>query len=397
MEVGKVAKLGAIFAVGLGVGLYTAPKANAADLNKDAGLGDLEERVQELESTVARKGNKRVTLVISGEISKALLWTEGLGLAGNNKLRVIDNPNSTTRLTISGEAKTSRDVKVGFVVEMGFDETRGAGLAGPISAGLVDDIELRRSAVWLSTAVGKVTLGKTGIATDGITEIDISNTNVASRLMSAEPLWTYIGIGAFPLPIATGNLLNPTPFHDLRANVVRYDSPNMAGFAVSGSWGGGVTLTGDDLYDVAVRYAGEFSGIRVAAGAGYRVERYNTVNAPDQKTLSGSASVMHTGSGLFLTAGVAQQDSNPVFGDIQMFHIKAGIERNFFGIGASSLYGEYADHKLKTLNFDSTFYGLGAVQAVDALGADFFVSFRTYDLGGNLDANVGMAGVKLRW
>ena len=41
-------------------------------------------------------------------------------------------------------------------------------------------------------------------------------------------------------------------------------SPTFAGFTVQAAYGE------DDLADVALRYAGEFNGIRVGAGIGYR-------------------------------------------------------------------------------------------------------------------------------
>ena len=46
-------------------------------------------------------------------------------------------------------------------------------------------------------------------------------------------------------------------------NGVRYDSPVFAGFTVSASWGE------DDVWEVALRYSGEFGGFKVLAGAGY--------------------------------------------------------------------------------------------------------------------------------
>ena len=49
----------------------------------------------------------------------------------------------------------------------------------------------------------------------------------------------------------------------LTHNVVRYDSPTFAGFSVSASWGE------DDMWDVAGRYAGEFSGFKIALAAAY--------------------------------------------------------------------------------------------------------------------------------
>jgi predicted porin len=47
-------------------------------------------------------------------------------------------------------------------------------------------------------------------------------------------------------------------------NLIRYDSPTLAGFVLSASIG-----EAGDYWGVMPRYAGEFSGFRVAAGIGY--------------------------------------------------------------------------------------------------------------------------------
>ena len=46
-------------------------------------------------------------------------------------------------------------------------------------------------------------------------------------------------------------------------NVIKYDTPVIAGFSASASWGE------DDFWDVAGRYAGEWFGFKIAAAIGY--------------------------------------------------------------------------------------------------------------------------------
>lgn len=366
-----------------------AYQAKAADLGGNC-CADLEERVAELEATVARKGNRKMTLIVSGEVSKAVLWHDIDGLPGADKLRVIDNPNSGTKLRFSGEgALGAGGAKAGFLVEIGIDET-----AGNLLGVGVDDFKVRHSVAWISGALGKVSVGRTSSATDGISEIDLANTNLASLPMSIEPLWTLSGLGSVPV---VGPILNPLGYDGSRANIVRYDSPTMAGFTASAAWGGGQTASGDDLWDVALRYAGEFSGIRVAAGAGYRVEKFDTFGADTMNTLTGSASVMHMPSGLFVNASAAKQDSHPIWGDSQMWQARAGWAKNVFGIGQTSFFGEYGDHSLKDLGVDSTFWGAGVVQSVDSAALDLFLSYRSYDIGGAFDAATAMTGARIRF
>ena len=48
-----------------------------------------------------------------------------------------------------------------------------------------------------------------------------------------------------------------------RMDRVRYDTPTIAGFTLSAAWGE------DDFWDVALRFAQELGGIRLAGGIGY--------------------------------------------------------------------------------------------------------------------------------
>jgi predicted porin len=369
--------------IALAASLVALP-AFAADLGGNC-CADLEERVAELEATTARKGNRKVSLTVSGQVSKALLWHDIDGLAGDGKLRGIDNSNSGSRLRFEGFAKLSSTMSAGFLYEFGIDETAGKLLG---IGSLVDDIQLRHAAAWLSTAAGKLTIGKTSSATDGIVEISVANTTVASLPMSVEPLWTYSG-----LPGLGFGFVNPTPFDGSRIQLVRYDTPTFGGFTGSAAWGGGESLSGEDVWDVALRYSGEFAGFRLAAGLGHRNEK---VGATDTKTFAGSASMMHMPTGLFVNVAAGKQDDNPVFGDMQMWHVQVGAERRISEFGATTAFVEYADHKLKTWDVDSKFWGVGVVQAIDGAAMDVFVSYRKYDIDG-FDAQVGMIGTRIRF
>jgi predicted porin len=345
--------------------------------------------VAELEATAAKKGNRKMSLTISGQVSKALLWHDIDGLNGADGFRAIDNANSGTRINFAGEGKVNKDLSVGFVVELGVDESKGKLLYDVFAA---DDIALRHSYAFVNTAFGKVSLGHTGSASDGIVEISLANTTVASLPLSIEPLWTYLGA-----PTIGGVSLNPAPFDGGRSSVIRFDTPTFAGFQGSVAFGGGQSASYDDVWDAALRYAGEFAGVRVAAGVGYRVESLANVGGPETKTMAGSASAMHMLSGIFVTVSAARQDDNVVYGDMQMWQAQAGLEKRLSEMGATTFYLEYAQHKLMDLDVKSTFWGVGVVQAIDAASTDVFLSLRQYDLGGQMDAMVGMGGIRVKF
>ena len=110
-----------LFYGGLGA-LLLAGSAQAADLGGNC-CADLEERVAELEATVARKGNRKVTLEVSGHVNAAVITTD-LDLVGPNgdnmnDPRIIDNDNSESRFRFKGAAKLSADWEAGFLMEIG--------------------------------------------------------------------------------------------------------------------------------------------------------------------------------------------------------------------------------------------------------------------------------------
>ena len=53
--------------------VWLTPKASAADLGGTC-CSDLEERIAELEATTAKKGNRKMSVTVHGQINKALLY-----------------------------------------------------------------------------------------------------------------------------------------------------------------------------------------------------------------------------------------------------------------------------------------------------------------------------------
>ena len=69
----STSRLALMAAAGLFVGSVAMPSAKAADLGGDC-CADLEERVAELEATTARKGNRKMSLTVSGQVHRIVLW-----------------------------------------------------------------------------------------------------------------------------------------------------------------------------------------------------------------------------------------------------------------------------------------------------------------------------------
>jgi hypothetical protein len=238
----------------------------------------------------------------------------------------------------------------------------------------------------------------------------------------------------------------------IRMEGIKYTSPTVAGFILDASVGEALkaeTSTVDNpagqltnvgrVMGVNLKYAGEFSGYRLAAGVGAEWSRSNeddstgfisgdsvvalgatsfgvkpTLASADNAYWAVALSLMHVPSGLFAQGHYTKLSvgaQNPLTGafdpdkDATRWDIQAGIAKNWFGIGNTVLYGEYSQHH----NFkfadavytctgvngtngcnavaaptalkgdDLKIWGLGVVQNIDAAATELYLSYRHFD------------------
>ena len=106
----SASRLAIVAAAGFLVGGISMPSAKAADLGGNC-CADLEERVAELEATTARKGNRKVSLIISGQVNTAVMvWDDGI----RDDVYVVDNGVSRSAFQLDGSARISPDLTAGF-------------------------------------------------------------------------------------------------------------------------------------------------------------------------------------------------------------------------------------------------------------------------------------------
>ena len=115
-----IAAPAAMFVCGIAV-----PSAQASDLRGEC-CADLEERVAELEATTARKGNRKMSVTITGQVHKMVMWWDD-GQSSKTYYGV-ENRNSSTRFSILGEAKVTPNVKIGFAIMLDNQAPSSAGL-----------------------------------------------------------------------------------------------------------------------------------------------------------------------------------------------------------------------------------------------------------------------------
>ena len=383
----KVASVASVAVAGLFMG---GVAAQSADLGGNC-CADLEERVAELEATTARKGNRKQSLTIYGQVAKGVVWHDQSinGDTNNGSIRDM-NGRSGTRFGFKGSAKINADLSAGFLMEIGVDNTNP--IHGASSS--------RYSQVIItSKSLGTVKLGQGSEATDGITEIKLGG--ALSGLFSA-------GEGSDASSVAAAAYSNS--FDGTRDTGVVYNTPTIGGFVVSAGWyqtsGSANAINGTSRSDVAIRYAGEFGPIRVAAGVGYHV--VDQISGKENtETISGSASIMHVPTGVFLNgaAGHVNDDDTARHGaavgdDHTGWAISGGVVRKFNSLGNTSIEVRYTqfDNDANSRNPHSV--GVGISQNIDAAAMDIYAMWEHYDTDAGVvddDVNVISAGMRVRF
>lgn len=165
-----------------GLILLGVTPVSAADLGGNC-CADLEERIAELEATTARKGNRKVSLTVSGFVNEAVLfWDDG----HRSNAYVVTNETAQDRIRFLGSAQITKDWTAGYLLELGI---RGAreDRVNQFGPNADNGVSVRHSAWYLSGKdYGKVWVGQTSDAADGITEINLANTNHFSFTNSCE-------------------------------------------------------------------------------------------------------------------------------------------------------------------------------------------------------------------
>lgn len=455
-------KTTSLYALTLAGGLALSASANAADLGGNC-CADLEERVAELEATTARKGNRKVSLTVSGQVNRAIMyWNDG---HDSNTYFGLDNTNTSTRFGFSGSAKINAEWSAGFSILIDvadkartYTVSNDGGAEDATSAtgsGANGDhlLRLRDANWWLqSSRLGRVTVGR--LTTSGaVAGIDLGNVQVVA---SSSP--GLIGGGLFwrgPNGEITNVTINSTTdagaYPTTRGEGIKWTSPTLHGFVLSASIAEAASVetyqsvagnppvvtdsfTGRNL-GVDLKYAGEFNGVRVAAGIGWEHFEGNgdgvlnpIAAASETEQWGFSMALMHVPTGLFVQGDyLSGEHTGPATNvlttgyagkrDTTRWLVQAGLVRNFFGIGNTTLYGEYGEADgwatakginlfaqaagapagtpgvgLGTFTSDTTsWWGLGVVQQIDAAAMDLYLGYRNFSLEGTTTAGSGSA------
>ena len=389
--------------------------AFAADLGGNC-CADLEERIAELEATTARKGNRKVSLTITGWISSQLYWFDD-GI--ENNVYVVDNHDDlSSNVKFTGSAQIAPGWKAGYSLWL------YTAPGGSSSSLVANDTTTSRgnagitveNSYWFiqSDSLGKLSVGKQSLGADNAAlGTDFSGTlfpangvtfdggflRVVENGAYTNRTWQEVGFWCEQAGVGIGN-----DCAGGRLAGVRYDTPTIAGFTGSASWGE------DDYWDVALRYTGEWSGFKVAFATAYSESTDHDLLAQgigfqnDNQYWQIGGMVKHLASGLWIhgTYGKNWIDNGPIYAlnatpdSHDGWYLKGGWSTKFSTLGSTHFYGEYGQNQdafarvefnaagnlvsSGILSSDATRYGVGVVQEIDAAAMSLWAKWRHHEL-----------------
>jgi hypothetical protein len=355
----------------LAVLMLAGTTAAAQDLTAPC-CADLEQRIEELEATTARKGNRTLKVTVTGLINNAVMsWDDG----AEKNAYVVTNDNQRSRFAFVGTAAINALWEAGYAIDVGI-RTANSKLVNQVAAGGFDErpptgFDLRSSVWYLRNKnYGTGFLGTTFAATDRIANSNVTQTEWFDAYAAPENM----GFGMFLRSADDGRLTRSLltwrriigaggdqPGESQRGfSLMKYVSPTWNGLTFAADW----VVT--DFWDVALRYRKEIAGFDVGAGIGYLQlqsgSRTRSVcpaaffssagDATECQQLRGSLSAKHLDTGLFVNFGAnitndgivdetARFEGTGVNNREYFLSGQAGIEKQFNSLGKTTLYGDY--------------------------------------------------------
>lgn len=392
-----------LLAMSAGLAWSFAIGAQAADLGGDC-CADLEERISELEATTVRKGNRKVSLVVSGWVTEQIVhWDDGV--ESNTYLTGLGTAFASN-FNFTGKAQITPTTSVGYVLHIEAntsdvyttsqdrDDGPGALSGGPLQI---------LYSYWFvkNESLGRLAAGQISPADDSaVVALDSSGTLQAAYWVAYD-VFSFFVRGNFAAgdSLVWGNASScrgygggPGDCNGVPLNVVRYDTPVFGGFSARVSWGE------DDNWAVAGQYSNTLGDFKLASVVTYSETTDAGQGAPPDGTLEyiqASLYGQHLPTGVFahFAWGHLDQDVNPNNNPAtDTYYVKSGVRLKLNPLGATIPYGEYlhaTDSAFVVNNVtggrvidgsDATFWGFGAVQEVDAAALSVWLRYREHEV-----------------
>ncbi|MCC0059627.1 MAG: porin [Hyphomicrobiaceae bacterium] len=433
--------IAAAFGLGLGVYALSASPASAQGYGGNC-CADLEERVAELEASTVQKGNKKVSVTISGWVIESMNWWDDGDL--QDSWVGTKDVDLGSRFAITGSASIAPGWSGGYNLTVTTPGQMFGGFNGGNNFGVFSN-QFAQDSISLSSIntlysymyiksddYGTINLGYLSPASDNAAVLaDISGTVIESNVVFFEggsfimrPKGAASGFnGISPVGLTWNAFTNCSlvggvggDCYGAPQNGIRYDSPTWGGFRFEASYtdvyqnnrfGSGL-LEAPEVWDLAVFYNGDLGDFKLSAAYSYTNSNGNLFSADptaSSQVHQFGGTVMHapSGVGIYGYYNYEEIDGNYVnFAGTQQgipswdsWYLKPFIKRTWNPLGSTVLYGEYGQ-------YNDGFNGIAGASQCASFGAGTvagnYCAAGGVDVNGNLVNGVFVTGSEVeRW
>ncbi|MDX2481973.1 MAG: porin [Desulfuromusa sp.] len=353
-----------------------------------------DQQVAQSDKPVVQSGNDKVNVKLYGQLNRGVLVVDD---GDSTNTYQVDNANSSTRIGLLGSVKPIKDWSIGTRFEVEFQSNSSSAVSQEEKSGVGgNNFHERWVDIFINSRYGKLSLGQGDTASNNTSELDLSGTTVAGY---SDP--NGVAGGQFFYDNSTKDLSSTKAkdvFNNLdglsRDDRIRYDTPEWHGLKLATS-----AISGDGG-DVALFYTYKNDSFNLVAGAAYSNPGSTSDTTDD--TVNGSVSLLHvSGLNLTLAGGVrelrASERDDPTF-----FYTKLGYKQSFFEIGETALSLDYGTNDDVEIDGDeATAFGAQLVQYLEPWAAEFYLSYRNYDLdrsGSDFESiNALLSGLRVKF
>lgn len=354
----------------------------------------VEQRSGSIRAGQAKAG---VEAQVYGQVNQAFLYADN---KQTSRFDVVDNDNSGSRFGFRGKY-TNGDWTSGVRLEVNFEVNTTDELTfstdggNGTNAGDEDFLSLRWANLFFSNKnYGTLNLGFGEIATQGISESDLSGTTLIAQ-SDVDDIGGELQFGNSAAPeLGTGFEVDDffSNLDGFRDSAISYHSPRIEGFQfkvagrVDDDEGG--TTGAAFRPDVSVNYENSFGGYDMEAAVGFRREE-------EANVFIGSVSALAP-FGTSLTLGGGFQDNMEIGNSLDPLaedpnenfaYVKLGQKLDLFEIGTTAFSADFfrgssADQFNPATGGQSlaVSFGGGVVQKVKPLGAEVYAAARYYSV-----------------
>jgi hypothetical protein len=310
----------------------------------------------------------------------------------------VDNASSNSRIGFNLEGQRGQtSLLFNFETAFGVRPSDGTSQTDLPPAIAWDRTDIRHLEVIASGPGGTVFFGQGRMATDGVTEFDLSGATLVTKTAvqdSAGGFFFREGDGTLS-DIAISEVF--TNLDGSRRFRLRYDTPAFQGFTLRAAAGIDVLREDDDgdYYDAAVVYSNTLGGVAVEGGVGYALRTAPGVE--DQDRVSGSVTALLPGGLNFTFAAgrlLSGTEGSYVYG-------KVGYIARILDVGTTRFAVDYnIANDFDSVGSKGTTLGVGIVQQFADPNVEAYVGYQSYafeNASGTSYADMSSLLVGARW